>query len=1327
VLPGCGGGGGGGGNGGSPAGSVQTKTLELQSFEQEPVEVQYGLLTTKSIPVTTSKIEEPVEFTLLTKKEGLTLEENTGQITWRPPENKDETIQVTLKAEAGGLSDKQVYSFKTLKSKKVDQKRIKSSGSQTVTFRSEEDTHYRGVRLVVPEGVDRGATTTVSLYTMPQNASSSSGEDNIFPQTILKTNIPLIGDTSSNFYFDIPLENLEYSSIKRDSDQIFMVQEQTAGSYNGTSQATQKNLTLHRPTTIKDGNYLRTSFSASASSNGSNNFSFDILSDCGVHKSEHFILFNADTSPLTTKECLNLPVTLDRASQFLENSYDVLDDKFTMPSDSIQVSFESFRDTLGYVGHCKPSIIHISKYTLENDVPNVLSHELTHVAQNYSLGIESFFASSNKRHGCGITLFNTFLFEGVAVYYENKIDNEEFTVHENYTDRPLWGDSATINGSPDLYGDPGHPYHSVPFFKYLEQNHGFTPSAENYFSQSQRGALRRKNFTFKRIHTLLKNSLVPESFSEVFHNFSLQYNVYQNDLWLPGVNDWGLNQPTQINDPLIQGTENHNAIFEKGDERLTLVDSITPLYTSKVFKISQNDTSEKAITATSTFNPDIKISLFNKGELQPPPALEFTFQEGTGSRKIPTTISDTFFMVATFLPGRSLSNLQWHHLAKTRSDIRIVKKGNDPEILYPTGSIAVDTNQIRLFGNLGNDTHVSSVTALQGTGDSTSLRFDQEADTFSGRLDIVPGTNTILVQETQRSLIGSDTVTFFNKFKPLEISEAESSKNFKNVGDTKQNLVMMQLELDNTLESDTSVRIDELKFGTKGSISKHSPFVDEAKIYEDSNNNGTYEAGTDTFIASGSFRDTALVFELNEAIPADKNKAILITYSFNGNPRVGDKFQLKLSETTTNEATYRETEFSPELFLSPIKGPEVKISGENISGLIDDSVHYWKQFGKNRRNSAVTSGQGQLTDVSLKWKFNTLESITTPAPIEYSPVAGDIDGDSFGEIVVASNKNIFVLEADGSQKWKYVTGDESTVTSPPVLGNIDSDDELEVMIGSETRLIVLNSDGTRKWTKSITEAKPTLGDIDNNNKKEIVVASKNNKVHAFNGDGTKRWTEDTLNSITVVPALGDLDRDDKLETVVGNYDNLVYVIDEDGTFKWHYSTNGSAINSSPALGDIDNDNFLEVVVGDAGGQVHAIDHTGSKQWSESTSLLGVESSPALGDVDSDGRLEVVVGDSNGNLHIFDKNDGRDWMKSTGGPIVSSPSLGNIDNDSDLEIVVGSNDNKIYAFNPFGKKLWDYETKDIVTASPALADVDGGGSLEVLVGSWDFRLYVLEEK
>ncbi|MBD3305481.1 hypothetical protein GF339_03795 [candidate division KSB3 bacterium] len=361
----------------------------------------------------------------------------------------------------------------------------------------------------------------------------------------------------------------------------------------------------------------------------------------------------------------------------------------------------------------------------------------------------------------------------------------------------------------------------------------------------------------------------------------------------------------------------------------------------------------------------------------------------------------------------------------------------------------------------------------------------------------------------------------------------------------------------------------------------------------------------------------------------------------------------------------------------------------------------------------------------------------TGAPVNSSPVFGDLDGDGILEIVVGSDNNkVYAWKPDGTLMpgWPVTTGD--SVRSSPALADIDGDGRLDVIVGSfDNKVYIWNFNGSLLpgWpavTGSVVYSSPAVGDIDGDQRPEVVVGSFDNKVYAWNADGTlvRGWPKPTGLFVYSSPALADLDNDGLREVIVGTDNNRVFAWNGDGTDVegWPTATE-HVVPSSPAVGDIDNDGVLDVVVG-SWDKVFVWNSRGERKtgWPV-TAGHQIPSSPALADLTNDGRLEILIGCKDGRVYAWDA-DGQPlpgWPTITDAEISASPAVADLDGDGRLEVVIGSKDHKVYVWDATGRLLpgWPKTTGDAISSSPAIGDIDLDGTLELAIGSKDHQVYV----
>lgn len=275
-------------------------------------------------------------------------------------------------------------------------------------------------------------------------------------------------------------------------------------------------------------------------------------------------------------------------------------------------------------------------------------------------------------------------------------------------------------------------------------------------------------------------------------------------------------------------------------------------------------------------------------------------------------------------------------------------------------------------------------------------------------------------------------------------------------------------------------------------------------------------------------------------------------------------------------------------------------------------------------------------DGSRRWVMGT-QIKGTPA------IAAD------GTLYVGSQAGLKAMNADGSAKWTFATGD--AVLSGPVIGPDGT-----VYVGSDDfKLYAVNPDGTRKWAfvaANFIASSPALG------ADATVYFGSNTSLYAVKADGTLRWRFETENFVRSSPAIGA----DGL-VYVGSYDGKLYAVKPDGTLHWAYNAR-SPIQSSPALG------LDGTVYFGAGNRLHAVRSDGTLRWSFETANK-VESSPALG---ADGT--AYVGSWDGKVYAVKRDGSLRWAHATGDLVSSSAAIG-----ADGTVYIGSTDRKLYAFGP----------------------------------------------
>jgi hypothetical protein len=195
-------------------------------------------------------------------------------------------------------------------------------------------------------------------------------------------------------------------------------------------------------------------------------------------------------------------------------------------------------------------------------------------------------------------------------------------------------------------------------------------------------------------------------------------------------------------------------------------------------------------------------------------------------------------------------------------------------------------------------------------------------------------------------------------------------------------------------------------------------------------------------------------------------------------------------------------------------------------------------------------------------------------------IVADVDLDGKQEIIALP----YVLRSDCSLQWSHT---EWGITSAGLaVAQLDSDPQPEIIWTRSDGLWIVEHDGTVKW-KALTPSgygpgnttyvsRPAVGDVDGDGQPEIVFNDRF-RVGAYKSDGTMRWFagQFTAEPRGGSPALADLNGDGQLE-VVQNDDSLLRIYrGRTGDLLFSYSNSYIGI---PAIADVDGDGHLELVV-----------------------------------------------------------------------------------------------------------------------------------------------------
>lgn len=309
-----------------------------------------------------------------------------------------------------------------------------------------------------------------------------------------------------------------------------------------------------------------------------------------------------------------------------------------------------------------------------------------------------------------------------------------------------------------------------------------------------------------------------------------------------------------------------------------------------------------------------------------------------------------------------------------------------------------------------------------------------------------------------------------------------------------------------------------------------------------------------------------------------------------------------------------------------------------------------------------------------------------------TPSLADVDRDGKLEIGFGSfDRNVYLLNADGSVRWYYNAAD--TVFSTPAFADIGGDSKLEMIIGTDI------SQNTR--------IKPPTRNGGYLYAFKAGVSAPAGKKFGFRSPELQTWRTSFQQVMQASPIIADiLPSSPGLEVVTGTGCFFPQGRgDRKGKFyKVLSASNGRVLKTlrvtactptSPAVGDVDADGINDVVVSVSGSSTAGGDGTSHLiAWKPSSDSLLWDIRPRVGT-----RFDSMGGHYNRVPVIADINhDGTNEVlisHHTGVVIVSGPTGAQLSCDS----------------SPCAKPLLKGDS--IMQGSPAVSDTDGDGILEIL--------------
>jgi hypothetical protein len=293
---------------------------------------------------------------------------------------------------------------------------------------------------------------------------------------------------------------------------------------------------------------------------------------------------------------------------------------------------------------------------------------------------------------------------------------------------------------------------------------------------------------------------------------------------------------------------------------------------------------------------------------------------------------------------------------------------------------------------------------------------------------------------------------------------------------------------------------------------------------------------------------------------------------------------------------------------------------------------------------------------------------------------GDLDGDYINEVVAGSRTGIvYAYRNDGSPLPGWPVDLGTGIATYVSIGAVTTGSNRQVVAASNTELHLLLANGTESAgyprIKSGTIPAPAaIGDIEGDGDTDIVVVF-GSSVTANEPDGSQVMGRTIVGkTLTQAPTLADLDLDNDLEIAVPTAQGDVYVLQNDGTDygTWPFSDPSGDPMLSVALGNVLGTAEPELAFAVTSGTVHLFTQAESEAagWPHAAavapSLIGM---PTIETLD-EGSPDVVLGSTDESGYAWNNlfTDVPGWPKALGAGCLVSAASSDIDTDGRVEVV-----------------------------------------------------------
>ncbi|MEE9391634.1 MAG: FG-GAP-like repeat-containing protein [Planctomycetota bacterium] len=409
-----------------------------------------------------------------------------------------------------------------------------------------------------------------------------------------------------------------------------------------------------------------------------------------------------------------------------------------------------------------------------------------------------------------------------------------------------------------------------------------------------------------------------------------------------------------------------------------------------------------------------------------------------------------------------------------------------------------------------------------------------------------------------------------------------------------------------------------------------------------------------------------------------------------------------------------------------VLGGEVEFRQSLIFAFVDSGAvvvesDETNNYGNSGADCIFNPGAALITP-QIEWSWTSSSVESDALNVMMTPSIMDLDGDQIPEVIFGSTSStggglveIGVLRAlRGSDGLELFTVNNPlhliSTTASIAVGDIDQDGLPEIIAcaASNNRLIAFENDGTFKWFSDLIQnvnwGAPSIADLDGDGSPEIVIGRQ-----ALDANGLLLWTgTGGIGGATGFPLsiVADIDLDGEPNVIAGNT-----VYNADGSILWQIAIP----DGHGAVGNFDLDPFPEIVHV-AGGQVRLIDHLGNIVWGPvPIPGGGTGGPPTVADYDGDGMPEIGVAGA-ARYAVFETDGTLKWQSVTqdGSSNRTGSSVFDFNGDGAAEVVYRDElflrlynglDGTVLFQTPLSSCTWHEYV--------LVADVDADGNAEII--------------